>query len=248
MSAEATARLQAFLDPNHAEFHGHSFSENRIVNEVATKVNVDVPAEVALGIAVAVLKYHPIIGHQLIQPGFEKDNNRSKVHTQHVKTVAYFNIAQAIMGSSWFSKQLAFIQETAYRKAGVDQRRYNPSQKKPTLLESLLTKEVWTAIAKAANVQNEPKRRSNKGYKHKSKGTSQKPIGGGCAWLLKEDNLQKLIDLLPNMSDYTADSDSESASSTPSSESDSDEDSQDPNANRNPNKIPLKKKKRKKNI
>ena len=84
MSAEAAARLQAFLDPNHAEFHGHSFSENRIVNEVATKVNVDVPAEVALGIAVAVLKYHPIIGHQLIQPGFEKDNNRSKVHTQHV--------------------------------------------------------------------------------------------------------------------------------------------------------------------
>ena len=245
MSAEATARLQAFFDPNHAEFHGHSFSENRIVNDVATKVNVDVPAEVALGIAVAVLKYHPIIGHQPLQPGFEKDNNRSKVHTQHVKTVAYFNIAQAIMGSSWFSKQLAFIQETAYRKARVDLRRYNPSQKKPTLLESLLTKEVWTAIAKAANVQNEPKKRGNRAYKHKSKGTSQKPIGGGCAWLLKEDNLQKLIDLLPNMSDYTADSDSESASSTPSSESDSDEDSPDPNANRNPTKIPLKKKKRK---
>ena len=95
MSAEATARLQAFFDPNHAEFHGHSFSENRIVNEVATKVNVDVPAEVALGIAVAVL---------------------------------------------------AFIQETAYRKAGVDQQRYNPSQKKPALLECLLTKEVWIAI------------------------------------------------------------------------------------------------------
>ena len=149
------------------------------------------------------------------------------------------------MGSSWFSKQLAFIQETAYRKAGVDQRRYNPSQKKHTLLQCLLTKEVWIAIAKAANVQNEPKRRGNKSHKHKSKGTTQKPIGGGCAWLLDKDNLQKLIDLLPNMSDYTADSDSESSSSTPSSESDSDEDSPDPNANRNPTKIKLKKKKRK---
>ena len=70
MSAEATARLQAFFDPNHAEFHGHSFSEDRLVGEILTKVNVNVPAEVALGIAVAVLKYHPILGNQPIQPGF----------------------------------------------------------------------------------------------------------------------------------------------------------------------------------
>ena len=114
-------RIEAFFSANSLEFINHRFTQTvSFQGPVGTdllqkEVTIIVPPEVAKAIFVYALLAHPLLAYQPIQPGFEKNGNRQKVHTQRVKSLCYFNVPQTAMGASWFSKQLAFILENCIR-------------------------------------------------------------------------------------------------------------------------------------